>query len=178
MVSHYIRTLLANVELDKFFRIKYPKLSEYFLSFFENFIQNHKNFQKLKFFLFFNNYNYFFVVILNMIYYKSSFKVTSYSSEQSLDFLKKVKLLTKKIKIGDKSLIFSKLNKKSNQNTILRSPHVNKKARDQIKIDHIYNLVSSKNKNIYKILMLINANTSYKGNFTYIVNEKVYFFIF
>jgi ribosomal protein S10 len=112
-----------------------------------------------------------------MIHYKSSFKVTSYSLEQSVDFLKKVKLLTKKIKIGDKSLIFSKLNKKSNKNTILRSPHVNKKARDQIKIDHIYNLISSKNKNIYKILMLINANTSYKGNFTYIINEKVYFFI-
>jgi ribosomal protein S10 len=112
-----------------------------------------------------------------MIHYKSSFKVTSYSLEQSIDFLKKIKILTKKIKIGDKSIIYSKLKKRSNQNTILRSPHVNKKARDQIKIDHFSNLVSSKSKNLYKILKLMNANTSYKGNFTYVVKEKVYFIL-
>jgi ribosomal protein S10 len=112
-----------------------------------------------------------------MIHYKSSFKVTSYSLEQSINFLKKIKFLTKKMKIGVKSIIFSKLNRRSNKNTILRSPHVNKKARDQIKIDHISNLVSSKNKNLYKILTLINANASYKGNFTYIVNENIYFIL-
>jgi len=112
-----------------------------------------------------------------MIKYKSSFKLTAYSLEQSIEFLKKVKLITKKIKIGDKSLKILNLKKKSNKNTILRSPHVNKKARDQIKIDHIFNLISSKNKNIYTVLMMINKNNSYKGNYTYISNEKVYFFI-
>ena len=50
-------------------------------------------------------------------------------------------------------------------------------ARDQIKIDHFSNLVSSKSKNLYKILKLMNANTSYKGNFTYVVKEKVYFIL-
>ena len=78
---------------------------------------------------------------MNSLFLQSQIKVTSFHKKPINDFLKHLKLFLKKnrISIENKDLItLKKKNKK--KETILRSPHVNKKARDQIEIQHVTNI--------------------------------------
>ena len=95
---------------------------------------------------------------LKMMKYKSSLKLIVYSLKKSIEFLKK-------IKIGENSLKILNLKKKPNKNIILWSSHVNKKAFNQIKPDHISNLRFLKNK------------IEHKKNIIYIFDFIIFFFI-
>ncbi len=66
--------------------------------------------------------------------YESSLKISSFNSKITRHFLNRFSLMQLKNRLtvqlkGARSIL--------KKNTILRSPHVNKKARDQIQVSHI-----------------------------------------
>jgi ribosomal protein S10 len=110
-----------------------------------------------------------------MIKYNSSLKITDYSESQLNNFCETLKILGEKDKIY---LNFKLKNpiKKSKQNTILRSPHVNKKARDQIKIEYFSKYIHFKNNyKSYNFLNKVMQNSSINIHMRTIFKEQVFF---
>jgi ribosomal protein S10 len=83
--------------------------------------------------------------------FTSSIKITSFDQKVSVSFIKKLMLLG-----GQKSYQCTFISKGSKvvnkKNTILRSPHIFKKARDQIEIQHISHFFRIRKKTPYSWL--------------------------
>ena len=78
---------------------------------------------------------------MSSLFLQSRIKITSFHKKPVNDFLKHLKLFLKKNRVSVENKDIITLNKtKIKKETILRSPHVNKKARDQIEIKHITNI--------------------------------------
>ena len=86
-----------------------------------------------------------------------------------LKFIKLIKTLARKRKI---SITCKKLKEKQKKYTILKSPHVNKKARDQIKTKKLEYLINFKNYKNFSFFsyFFIQKNNS---NINFSVNLKV-----
>ena len=96
----------------------------------------------------------------------SSFRITAYHDQSILNFFKTLSLFCKKSRI----FLYCK-NKKINckKHTILRSPHVNKKARDQIQIKNIIYTFYTKGseRNWLYFLMLLKFKSTSVLHFDY-----------
>ena len=78
---------------------------------------------------------------MTFLFSQSRVKLTSFHKKPINEFLTHLKLFLKKncILSQNKAIICLTKTKKKKE-TILRSPHVNKKARDQIEIKHVTNI--------------------------------------
>jgi ribosomal protein S10 len=113
-----------------------------------------------------------------MIKYKPSIKFTTYSKSQILDICKKLRILGEKDKLNFQ-VNFKKPLKWSHKNTILKSPHVNKKARDQIAIENYSKFIYfNNNMEIYSFFDHYLTNTYHKANLRFVFRENVYFSIY
>jgi len=100
------------------------------------------------------------------------FKITSFHKKYLQDFTKKLKLLcgNSLIKTGSKNI--------KKKNTILKSPHVNKKARDQIEIQHISHFFKIKSKFNFLFFLLnfkLYNNTSVQITYKHFYVQKIFY---
>ena len=97
--------------------------------------------------------------MLKKKHFKSGIIIASFNIHEIQNFLKKCKIIGD---INKKNLIFKKLKIISKKNTILKSPHVNKKARDQIQIkSFFYFLKFNKTFNIRFFILLLNKSNNF-----------------
>jgi ribosomal protein S10 len=110
-----------------------------------------------------------------MQHFSSSIKITSFDKKISENFIRKLILLGghKSYRKLLKAKGFKIIKKK---NTILKSPHIFKKFRDQIEIQHVSNFfqLQPKNRNFFKGSAMIMHN---KGN-NVLFNAKPFWFFF
>jgi len=94
-------------------------------------------------------------------------KITSFDHKISESFIQKIKTFgAHKAYIGH-----VQRQRKKNKYTILRSPHIFKKARDQIEIQHCSAFLNSRSK-LFKIFLLIYKK--YANHFTTISYKRHY----
>jgi ribosomal protein S10 len=101
----------------------------------------------------------------------SKIKITS-TNITILKFINILKTIAKKRKI---LLVCKKLKEKQKKYTILKSPHVNKKARDQIKtktIEHIIQFKNYKNFSFFYYFFSKKNNTNSNLSFNLFVKQK------
>ena len=80
---------------------------------------------------------------MNHIYTKSNIKLISFHQKPISEFLIRLQLFCRKNRITPENHdIITVKTAKIKKETILRSPHVNKKARDQIQIKHVTNTLT------------------------------------
>tara|TARA_B110000902_G_scaffold267106_1_gene358266 strand:- start:451 stop:867 length:417 start_codon:yes stop_codon:yes gene_type:complete len=111
---------------------------------------------------------------LLMIKEKKILILTTIHQKNFNNFLEKILLSFKKYKLDLKYI--TKKNEKSKRFTILRSPHVNKSARDQIELKHFKYYFSLKKKVVFNFfLSLFNKFNQYSFKFEYklIKNQKI-----
>ena len=112
-----------------------------------------------------------------MIKYFSSLKITDYSKSQSENFLNNLMVLSDKDQINLNLKLKSAVIK-SKKNTLLRSPHVNKKARDQIKVETFPKFITfDNNQCFHKILNQIIKNNNIYIHMRTTYQEYIFFLI-
>ena len=80
---------------------------------------------------------------MNSRYTKSTIQLTAFHQKPISDFLMRLQLFCRKNRVSPGNYnIITKKTAKTKKETILRSPHVNKKARDQIQVTHVTNILS------------------------------------
>ncbi len=107
--------------------------------------------------------------------FSSSFKILSYYSKPNQVFFKNFKNFCKKSRILTINPIFKQFQKK---HTILRSPHVHKKARDQIEIRHMsltFNLKTNFNWLFFFCIFLKKSRYGFKIDYKHHYKQSVSF---
>ena len=100
-----------------------------------------------------------------------------YNQAQSKVAIEKIQLIKKKLRVLQGVNAQPRLSKRANKNTILRSPHVNKKARDQIVKYHYSYHELCDSKNSYKVTEGFSNNNSIKGDYNFFTREGIFFYL-
>jgi ribosomal protein S10 len=108
----------------------------------------------------------------------SAIKIVSFDDQLTKNFINKLKVIGVQKSYKNCLQYKGSLNKKK-KNTILKSPHVFKKARDQIEIQHISDFFEIKT-HFNWLFFLCNFkqynNNPFKFDYKYCYKQKVYFF--
>lgn len=111
-----------------------------------------------------------------MIEIENSLKITAFHKKPINSFIKNLKILCDN-KLYKNLLIYKGFNIIKKKNTILTSPHVHKKARDQIEIQNISYFFEVKNKFnwLFFFINLKNSNNiPFKFDFKYNYFQIIY----